>query len=89
MIHLSKVMTRRWAQHVMKTIRMIGRLVNVQTITITGNAEKTLKEFAEIHVQSNVLSSGLAFTANCITAFIEEGGIPTAMVVENFVKAIH
>ena len=30
-----------------------GRLVDVQTIAITEKAEKTLKEFAEIHVQSN------------------------------------
>ena len=33
--------------------RIKGRLVDVQTITITGKAEKTLKEFAEIHVESN------------------------------------
>ncbi len=32
--------------------RIKGRLVDVQTITITEKAEKTLKEFAEIHVQS-------------------------------------
>eukprot|EP00112_Aurelia_sp_Birch-Aquarium-sp1_P004612 Seg1523.1 transcript_id=Seg1523.1/GoldUCD/mRNA.D3Y31 product="hypothetical protein" protein_id=Seg1523.1/GoldUCD/D3Y31 len=33
--------------------RIKGRLVDVQTITITDKAEKTLKEFAEIHIQSN------------------------------------
>ena len=36
-----------------------------------------------------VLPSGLKFTANCITASMEGGGIPTPVAVKNVAKAIH
>ena len=36
-----------------------------------------------------VLPSGLQFTANCITASKDGGGIPTSVAVKNVAKAIH
>ena len=54
-----------------------------------GSALQFVRPANSYNKSEYVLPSNLQFSANCITAFLEGGGIPTSVAIKNVAKIIH